>query len=159
MDKQFEEFRDKTYDEKPCEIATPSRLAMQTDILLQTETEIIEKYANEIMNDAGNYCQLNYDALKYKLRLLFREAEATPANCFDAVVVKGDVQPVPNGGRDGLFCESVFVIENGKWICEFDNPCEDGDFEPLKHLYLKAKNFIEGSRLELWAPLNNKIEG
>lgn len=76
----------------------------------------------------------------------------------ETVVSQAVPQATPNGEHDGLFCESVFVVENGKWICKWDNPSSDCDFEPLKQIYLKAKNLIEGSRLELYAPLNIEIE-
>jgi hypothetical protein len=40
-----------------------------------TETSIVERYSDEILKAAGGYCLLEYDSLKYKLRLLYREAE------------------------------------------------------------------------------------
>ena len=49
------------------------------------ETEIVEKYANEIYNEVSPYNNLHFNALKYKLRLLYREAEK--ANRAETLVI------------------------------------------------------------------------
>lgn len=57
-----------------------------------------------------------------------------------------------NGDHEGLFLETVFVNENKKWECKFDNNCMDKP-EPLKILKVDAKNFVDKTRIEVYAPM------
>lgn len=66
-----------------------------------TETEIIEKYANEIYNDVSAYNNLNFDALKYKLRLLYREAEKN--NSDRASKLGAEREVIKNFDRRNIF--------------------------------------------------------
>ena len=53
--------------------------------------------------------------------------------------------------KNKLLLETVFVNRNNKWECEYDNHCIDEPI-PLQELEVDARNFINGTRIEVYVP-------
>lgn len=63
--------------------------------------------------------------------------------------VGAGVKPA-NGGKE--FLETKLINNGNKWVCDYDAHCMD-EPEPLKTLKIDAKNFIKGTRIEIYAPI------
>lgn len=100
--------------------------------------EIIKKIQNQIIYEQGVILSEN-DAKKV--------LEILQANRLE----KLDMSKIAE--ESSTFIETVFINKDKRWKCVIDNPSEDSDWEDLETLYIRAKHFIDGTKIEIHVPL------
>ena len=112
------------------------------------EWQIIENYANEIIKLSGSYSSLDYDMLKYKLRLVYREAESVTLRHTDRNYHNNIIPKIIEILHNAVIINIMGLEDILDHIEGNENKIQDIDIERLGYIIQNLKFLVRNNGQE-----------